>query len=186
MFVTWRKHQSTLLASASLSKISSEKECEPVGSNSKFDPRNPRKYILAFNVQSIIRTDGWIQNSSKNTVVQWHYCSTTCIVTLKKILGQKVNFIALLLHHMNSDSQKNFGAKSQCKNFHGGTYVTYILKSPRDSVTQHVWVYPEKFNIDIGPQIFSWLPHTYSDSQKICETKTQCKIFQGTLRGGHF
>ena len=42
MFVTWRKHQSTLLASASLSKISSEKECEPVGSNSKFDPRNPR------------------------------------------------------------------------------------------------------------------------------------------------
>ena len=145
-----------------------------------------RKYFLAFNVQSIIRTDGWIQNSSKNTVVQWHYCSTTCIVTLKKILGQKVNFIALLLHHMNSDSQKNFGAKSQCKNFHGGTYVTYILKSPRDSVTQHVWVYPEKFNIDIGPQIFSWLPHTYSDSQKICETKTQCKIFQGTLRGGHF
>ena len=48
-----------------------------------------------------------------------------------------------------------------------------------DSVTQRVGVYPEKFNID-------FLPHMYSDSQKSFGTKTQCKIFQGdTLRDDH-
>ena len=37
------------------------------------------------------------------------------------------------------------------------------------------------------PNFFSWLPHTYSDSQKFFGTNTQCKIFHvGTLQEGHF
>ena len=58
--------------------------------------------------------------------------------------------------------------------------VTSILKSPWNSVTQRVWVYLEKFNIDFLPEIFFLTSPSFG-------TKTQCKIFRGgTLRGGHF
>ena len=39
--------------------------------------------------------------------------------------------MTLLLHHMYSDSQKDFGAKSQCKIFHGGTLSGGHLNSEK-------------------------------------------------------
>ena len=58
---------------------------------------------------------------------------------------------------MYSDSQKDFGTKTHCKIFRGGTLRGGHLnseKNPWDSVTQHVLVYPEKSNIDFLPQNF--------------------------------
>ena len=51
------------------------------------------KYFLAFNVQSIIRKDGWIQNLFKDTEIQW-----------KKA---KCHLIALLPINMHSEKCAN-------------------------------------------------------------------------------
>ena len=73
------------------------------------------------------------------------------------------------LPYIYSDSQKILGQKPTEIFFTVAPYVevTSILKSPWDSVTQRVWVYPEKFNIDFLPKFFSWLSHTYSDKNPI-------------------
>ena len=72
------------------------------------------------------------------------------------------------LPHMHSAPQKVVWQKPNVKFFMVAPYVevTSIVKSLWDSITKHVWVYSEKSNIDFWPQIYSWLPNMYSDSQK--------------------
>ena len=53
--------------------------------------------------------------------------------------------------------------------------VTSILKSPWDSVTQRLWVYPEIFNINFMPNFFSDFPTHIVTPKIFCDFGTLLK-----------